>query len=82
MSFKNIIFVILAVLITVVVMQNFESVSLQVLFWEIEIPKIILLPIFLVIGYITGYFTGVLGRKKAPKPPLNQRPRQDKPDSF
>ncbi|MFT7333996.1 MAG: putative membrane protein [Sphingobacteriales bacterium] len=78
MNIKNILFVIMAILLTIVVMQNQESVSLLVLVWEIEIPKIILLPIFLVLGYISGYLTGRL-RKNSSKP---IRPKEETKDNF
>ena len=63
MSFKNLVFISLAVLVTIVVMQNSEAVALEVLIWNIKVPKIILLPTFLILGYVTGYATAKFTRK-------------------
>ena len=77
MNFKSIVFVILAIFITIVVMQNSEAVELRVLVWDISIAKIVLLPAFLIFGFIAGYITA-----KFPGGSKKKKSSNIPPDTF
>ncbi|MFH1846477.1 MAG: lipopolysaccharide assembly protein LapA domain-containing protein [Candidatus Omnitrophota bacterium] len=55
---KNIALVILGVLVLIVLLQNTQVVSVRLLFWELSMSRIILLPLILSIGFIIGVFVG------------------------
>ncbi|MFH2145183.1 MAG: LapA family protein [Candidatus Omnitrophota bacterium] len=55
---KTIALLILAGLFLVVLLQNTQVVSVQFLFWEISMSRIILLPVVMGMGFIIGFFMG------------------------
>ncbi|MBU2063420.1 MAG: LapA family protein [Candidatus Omnitrophica bacterium] len=55
---KTIALLILAGLFIVVLLQNTQVVSVQFLFWEISMSRIILLPVVMGMGFIIGFFMG------------------------
>ncbi len=63
MKVKWIIIGILAILFIIIIIQNSGAVSYKIFFWKIEISRIILIPIFLLIGFIIGFFIPK-GKKK------------------
>lgn len=70
---KIIALMLLAVLFTLVVVQNTEVVTLRVFMYEITMSRIILLLITLAIGFIMGFLMAKLGHRKqarqqAPQP--------------
>lgn len=54
MSFKNALSTALLVLLTIFIVQNFALVTVSFLFWEISLPRSIVLLIVFVIGLLTG----------------------------
>jgi uncharacterized integral membrane protein len=63
MKAKWIIIIILAILFIIIIIQNSEVVSYKIFFWKIDISRIILIPIFLLIGFVIGLFVP-RGKKK------------------
>jgi uncharacterized integral membrane protein len=63
MSAKAVVIVIAAILFLVIVLQNTQVVTLQFLFWELAMSRIILLPLVGLIGFILGYAACQLGKK-------------------
>jgi len=55
---KNIVLIILGVLLFVVLLQNTQVVSVRFLFWKLSMSRIILLPLFMLTGFIIGFFVG------------------------
>ncbi len=58
---------ILALLVFILVVQNQETVSTQVYFWTVEMPRFVLLGTFFFVGGFAGYMVGRgtrLGKKK------------------
>ncbi|OHD69208.1 MAG: hypothetical protein A2W19_06375 [Spirochaetes bacterium RBG_16_49_21] len=55
MNAKSIIIIVLVVLITILSMQNTQSVVVNMLFWQATYPLIILMYILLGIGFAAGY---------------------------
>ena len=56
MSTKNTVLVVLGVLCLIVLLQNTQVVSVRFLFWKLSMSRIILLPLFMLIGFIIGFF--------------------------
>ena len=49
---------IIGVLFLIVLLQNTQVVSMRLLFWEISMSRIILLPLVVLIGFVIGFFVG------------------------
>jgi uncharacterized integral membrane protein len=64
MSFKTIIIIVLAVLITVIFMQNTDQVMFTLLWKEIYVSKLIMMLIVTVFGFIIGVIVARPRRKK------------------
>jgi len=58
MSPKKIALIVLGCLILVVLLQNTQVVSVRFLFWKLSMSRIILLPLFLLVGFVIGFFAG------------------------
>lgn len=54
MSFKGTVSIIVLVLLTIFIVQNFALVSVSFLIWEITLPRSIILLVVSVIGMLTG----------------------------
>jgi len=57
MKVKQIITILLIIAVIIVVIQNSAKVSLTILFWEIEMSKIIFYPLLFAAGFIVGLLT-------------------------
>lgn len=58
MKAKTIVVVFLTVLITVVLMQNADEVKFKVLFWELYLPKLVIMTGVAAVGIILGFMMG------------------------
>jgi uncharacterized integral membrane protein len=56
MSFKMGMVAILAFFVLIFLAQNFEVVTVNILFWEISMSRAVLLFFSLLIGFIAGWF--------------------------
>ena len=63
MNIKTIIIVILTALCVVFILQNTEMVGIEFLAWEITISRIILIPLLLFIGFVSGYIAASIKRR-------------------
>lgn len=62
---------ILALLFLIVLFQNTDVVTLRVLFWELSMSQVILIPIVMGIGFALGYVVARLtGRARRTEPPV------------
>ncbi len=57
MNPKTVILIVLAVLLTILVIQNTHSVALHIFFWAPELPLIILIILVMGIGVGLGFFS-------------------------
>ena len=48
---------VLAVLVIIFVFQNWSPVGINLLFWRIEIPRLVLVGFFVLSGFILGVYT-------------------------
>ena len=58
-------FVALAVIITIVAMQNMQPVEFKILFWNHSLSFIFLFGIIFITGFIAGYVVSLIRRKSA-----------------
>lgn len=68
MKIKTLIILLLLIVFTIVLFQNLEVVSVQLLFWKFEIPRIILFPLTLFLGVIIGFLLSSTRKKKRQQP--------------
>jgi uncharacterized integral membrane protein len=52
---KIIVYLVLAALFIIILIQNTEVVTLRLFFWKIGMSQIILIPLTVVIGFAVGY---------------------------
>jgi len=60
---KTIVIAILLVLFLIILLQNTHVVTVQLLFWDISMSRIILLLLMMGIGFVVGYVAASLKRK-------------------
>ena len=65
--FRIISLVVVIVLVLIVVFQNISSVRVDVFFWTVNIPKVVLPIVTLLIGLAAGLVVGSRGSKKKAK---------------
>ncbi|NQV18130.1 MAG: DUF1049 domain-containing protein [Armatimonadetes bacterium] len=64
MKFKSFLILIILLLVIIIFIQNTEVVKFQIYFWQIRLSRIILFLTLLIIGFIAGYITAKLHRRK------------------
>jgi len=67
MRLKQIITILLIIAVIIVVIQNSAKVSLTILFWEIEMSKIIFYPLLFAAGFIVGLLANAEKKDKIEK---------------
>ena len=67
MKIKTIIILLLLLVFTIILFQNLEVVSVQLLFWNFEMPRVILFPLTLLLGIIIGFLLSGTRKKKKQK---------------
>lgn len=58
MQTRSIVILILTGLVIIVSLQNLQQVSLQLFFWNMEMPLIVLIFFMLIAGFAAGYTIG------------------------
>jgi uncharacterized integral membrane protein len=67
MAPKRIIIIILGVVFLTILLQNTQVVTLNLLFWQISMSRIIFIPLVLLIGIIIGFILGSMRKKQDKK---------------
>ena len=67
MKIKTIIILLLLLVFTIILFQNLEVVSIQLLFWNFEMPRVILFPLTLLLGVFIGFLLSSTRKKKKQK---------------
>jgi uncharacterized integral membrane protein len=62
MSSKSLIFIVLIVIVVILSLQNTQSVTVNILFWDVSYPLIVLFYIMLGVGFLIGSFGGRMNR--------------------
>ncbi len=73
MKAKTIVIIVVTILLTIVITQNTDAVSFKLLFWNLDISKLFLIPTLLLIGFLLG----LLSRKSRERQETEQ---YDKPN--
>jgi uncharacterized integral membrane protein len=50
-------------LFTIIVVQNNQNIPFRILFWSFDVPKVILIPLLFVLGFLFGFSVAWAGRK-------------------
>jgi uncharacterized integral membrane protein len=64
MRVRSVVILVLLLLFLVVIVQNTEVVSVRLLFWDLEMSRIILLALSLAVGVIVGFLLGRPWRRR------------------
>ena len=67
MNVKTIVIAVLVILSLVILFQNTQTATLRFLFWEVTVSRIILIPLFVGMGFIIGYVAAKMGKRKPRK---------------
>jgi uncharacterized integral membrane protein len=60
---------VVGVLFVIFLFQNMDEVALRVYFWQVSMPKIILVPLAILIGFVAGFVAAkISGKGRKPKP--------------
>ncbi len=54
---KFIIGLIVGILFVIFLFQNMDEVALRLYFWQVSMPKIILVPLAILVGFVAGFVT-------------------------
>jgi uncharacterized integral membrane protein len=67
MRTKVILFLVFLVLFAVIIVQNNQNIPFRIFFWDLVVPKIILVPLLFFLGFLFGLAVGLSGGRKKPK---------------
>ena len=65
MKTKMVFIILLVVVCMILILQNTEVVSFRFFFWEFGISRIVLIPVFVLVGFIIGYIMGEKQKKRS-----------------
>jgi uncharacterized integral membrane protein len=66
---KAILGLVLGVLFLIFLFQNMDDVALRLYFWQVSMPKIILVPLAILVGFVAGFVVAkITGRPRKPAP--------------
>ncbi|MDH4069362.1 MAG: lipopolysaccharide assembly protein LapA domain-containing protein [Ignavibacteria bacterium] len=66
MNFKSIVSIILFTLLLIVAFQNMANISIQILFWEVRAPQLLILPTVFLLGMLVGMLLARQSKRKEP----------------
>ena len=70
---------VVGVLFVIFLFQNMDEVALRVYFWQVSMPKVILVPLAILIGFVAGFVVAkITGR---PRKPATEKDLQAPPPS-
>lgn len=61
MKAKTVTILILIGLFLIILLQNTEIITFQLLFWEITMSRSLLILVIVIIGFVLGYIVGRMG---------------------
>ena len=77
MRTKVILLMILVVFFTIFISQNAEELPVKILFWEVQIPGIILILLTGLLGIIIGFILALIFRKSGSKKEIKKDTSKD-----
>ncbi len=69
MKTKVILVLVFLALFAVIIIQNNQDIPFKIYFWNLIVPKVILVPLLFVMGFLVGLAAGLSGRRKKPGKP-------------
>jgi len=54
---KTIALLVVAALVVIILVQNMDSVEFHILVWHMQVPKLVLILISVLFGWVAGWFT-------------------------
>ena len=70
---------VVGVLFVIFLFQNMDEVALRVYFWQVSMPKIVLVPLAILVGFVAGFAVAkITGR---PRKPATEKDLQAPPPS-
>ncbi len=76
---KAILGLVLGVLFLIFLFQNMDDVALRLFFWQVSMPKIILVPLAILVGFVAGFMVAkITGRPRKPKTEKDFQPTPPK----
>jgi uncharacterized integral membrane protein len=76
---KTIAVLVVVALFVIILIQNMTTVDIQILFWLIKMPKLVLIVVSVFLGWIIGFFSYVLFRRRKEKgTSLKKEPKAEK----
>ncbi|MBU0520118.1 DUF1049 domain-containing protein [bacterium] len=64
MNAKTVVLIVVAALVLLLIVQNSHDVFFRFLFWSIDIPLILLTPLLVILGFVSGFTVAKLTGKK------------------
>lgn len=61
---------VLAGLVLILLLQNTQVVTLRLLFWKVEMSRVIFIPFVMLVGFAAGFVAGRMTAKKQQKAAL------------
>ncbi len=65
MTAKVVVMLVSILLAVIIMLQNTQVTMVKLLFWSVGIPKILLLVILLLLGFVAGYIAATMTNKKS-----------------
>ena len=60
---------VVGLLFVIFLFQNMDDLALRLYFWQVSMPKIILVPLAILVGFVAGFVLAkVTGKPRKPKP--------------
>ncbi len=81
MKFKIITVIILLILLVVFALQNAETVQVELWFWSVKIPGVLLILVSVSAGIIVGMISLSIGSRRSRKGKETEPEKNDKKDS-
>lgn len=69
MRTKVILILVFLALFAIIIIQNNQDIPFRIYFWNLIVPKVILVPLLFVLGFLVGLAAGLSGRRKKPGKP-------------
>lgn len=65
---------IIGVLFVIFLFQNMDDVALRLYFWQVSMPKIVLVPLAILVGFVAGFVVAkITGKPRKPQPAKDPR---------
>ncbi len=67
MRTKVILFLVFLILFAIIIVQNNQDIPFKIFFWNMIVPKVILVPLLFALGFLFGLAVCLSSRRKKPR---------------